>query len=213
MRILPGLEGVPDWFKRTPAGKTAIKEAEETVATQRATLAKRLAAAIHRRNGDEAKRLGKAQEAAWEGILEARRQLKAAEQVHTAAYFALAGHTLGCDHEIAKLRAELRVTSDPAIYEFDQELERTLDRMRKGDGIEVVEDRTMRDAYLRPARYSNRASWERCFDAIVAMRHWIEELHYSGKADVGDEIAALRASLPQIEPARIPGSKAEPSAA
>ena len=194
---LPGLEGVPDWFKRTPAGKAAIAEAEKTVADQRSVQARQLAA-VHKRRETGARPLAQATDAAYDAVLAAMAELEKRRQEYRFAYSAQAGHSMECDREIGQLEGKLRATCDPAIDAFQRELRDLLERERR-EPYRVLEIAKNTWGGIKFDRFTDGESRRRRWEVVQRVIEECEQLRLSPRADVSEEITKLRASIPGLE--------------
>lgn len=196
------IDKLPEWFRGTPAGREAIAELQSGAQTERERHVgeiQQLRAELHETLPGIDAQVATAQAEADEA-----RELAAQAETRLQEVRRQRATTVGrLEHAIAVHRQALARTADPAIDGFIREMQAAImDRRRRtplyqrevvgyGAGGRLVERLAATNA---PAR----AEFLEAAHAAIAMA---EELRFAPQTDVGEQLEALRASLP--DPTRL----------
>lgn len=198
------LADVTKYFRTLPAVREQEEKSAAELGAKRAALAQQLAVVQARRNGPEVARLGKDLDAALAAVTKAKQALDAAYERQRAAYNAITSHSIGCDHERAKLESGLRETADPLIGDFIEWCYNTVDTVRR-QGFVPASDVFAKDPITEKpvVRTSNGESVVVVIDALRAAIDAAEALRFTPVLDAAEALRAIAASIPTANDARV----------
>jgi hypothetical protein len=158
-----------------------LKQHAAEVDEARRPIAAARQAAIARKNGPEAKKLGESWDAARAARQKLEQQLETAKQQEHNAAGAVASHCMACELEVSRCEVDLRATCDSRISDALEQLHEELAAM----GLSSV------------WRHFTQKQGEARRAALLAAIDATEALQYVVGINVEEALAKLRESIPE----------------
>ena len=201
----PNDQAFLDALRAAPVGREIVKAETARTVAERAKLVDALRALDAKAPGDFAK-LDKAVSVEVANVRAAEIALKAANDKLRAANFAKSGAVLAYDVERRRLEEALRASpAATLIDEFLRDMRDELDATRKrhdGGYLPIVADLR---GVVGMISFGNKESVQRRLNAIHAAIEAAEALRLvADQTGLVEKLAALRAGLPEIAPAKFP---------
>jgi hypothetical protein len=198
----------PSWFKETPAGRQAIKEADAADVSEKKSLAAQIAA-IESERAETLPGLYAAFEEATEDRIAADEIAKAARRKEINAFAAHMSKSNLLDSRQTQLEARMRQLSDEAVIDrFIGEMRTEHARLHKEVPDWAIVKVTTPSGQQVEVEISNAASIGARMVAIVRAIRAADQLRFKA-CDLDFELAQLRAALPAIEKPSAPPSLVE----
>jgi hypothetical protein len=196
----PTFNSIPSWFRGTPAGQQALEEADVSRIGGRRDLVAELDAIAQERRRELAP-VNKALPAARKRLAEAEAELRDARKALADLEVRAFGIAGAADRRCEAILADLRVTADPLIVAFVQELRAEWERTRKTSPDRAEYGRE--NLHGQRPRVNNRESITERLDGLRAAINASEalKLEVLGRPAVVERLRAIHAAIPELRPA------------